>query len=138
MLYGWHITAEEEIGEGGAISIDGCTRSFDELAACGVNDTTFLNNRVARKGGAVAIASGSAKSYVEFQRCTVDSSTTGYKIEDDPQGEGGAFAMGTMSTLLLVGCTISKNYCGKKVARLCLAVYYTSYVDICVYISLAL
>lgn len=106
---------EEELGEGAAISFTVCTLSFDGLAACGANDTIFFNNNVARKGGAVAIASGPPASYVEFHRCTVENSTTGRPVEDDEQGEGGAFVVGSGSTLVLNDCLLVDNFCGKKV-----------------------
>lgn len=107
--------AEDELGEGAAISFTACTKSFDGLASCGVKDTMFFNNNVARKGGAVAIGSGLPASYVEFQRCTVYNSTTGKEIKDDPQGEGGAFAVGRGVTLVLKDCLLVDNVCGKKV-----------------------
>lgn len=109
------IYADEEIGEGAAIAFTVCSGSFDGLAECGVNDTIFFNNNVARKGGAVVIGSGPPTSYVEFQRCTVDNSTTGKLIEDDPQGEGGAFAVGQGSTVVLKDSLLVNNVCGKKV-----------------------
>lgn len=94
-----------------------CDRSFDGLAACGVNDTTFFGNHVARKGGAVVIASESVATYVEFHRCTMENSTVGIEIDDDPQGKGGAIAVGQQCTLLLANCTIANSYCGKKVRK---------------------
>lgn len=86
-----------------------------------MNDTTFRNNRVAKKGGAVAIGSGDGRSDVEFHRCTVDNSSTGKDIKDDPQGEGGGFSVGGGVTLLLSDCVVKNNHCGKKVA--CFVVY---------------
>ena len=109
---------EEEIGEGAAFSSTSCSQSFDGLSACGVNDTTFIYNAAARKGGAVAIATNDATTYVEFHRCTIHNSTTGSPIEDDPQGEGGAFALGDNTTLVLEDCMVTNNYCGKKVGIL--------------------
>ena len=107
---------EEEIGEGAAFSLTSCSQSFDGLSACGVNDTTFIYNAAARKGGAVAIATNDATTYVEFHRCFINASTTGLPIKDDPQGEGGAFALGDNTTLVLEDCMVTNNYCGKKVA----------------------
>lgn len=52
---------------------------------------------------------------MEFHGCTVDNSTTGEAIEDDPQGEGGAFSVATGTTLVLADCVLRNNYCGKKV-----------------------
>lgn len=92
-----------------------CTRSFDGLSACGVNDTRFFNNHVARQGGAVVVGSGLPTSHVEFHRCTVENSTAGMFIQDDPQGTGGAFAVGQRATLLLNGCLLVNNACGNKV-----------------------
>lgn len=96
------------------MSISECHQSFDGLAACGVNDTAFVNSRVAKKGGAVALGSGDGLN-VEFHRCTVDNSSTGQAFDDDPQGEGGAFSVGKGLTFLLSNCTLKNNYCGKKV-----------------------
>ena len=109
---------EEEIGEGAAFSLTSCSQSFDGLSACGVNDTTFIYNAAARKGGAVAIATNDATTYVEFHRCFINASTTGSPIKDDPQGEGGAFALGDNTTLVLEDCMVTNNYCGKKVGIL--------------------
>ena len=107
--------AEVEIGEGAALSFTNCVVSFDGLSTCGVNDTIFSYNHAGRKGGAVVIASGSSPSHVEFHRCTVANTTTGSYIEDDPQGEGGAFAVGEGIWLLIDDCIVSNNFCGKKV-----------------------
>lgn len=109
--------AEEEIGEGGAISLDGCTRSFDGLAACGVNYTSFVNNHVARKGGAVAIAGETYFSDVEFHGCMMENSTTGIDLKVDPQGEGGVFFVDKNTSLLLADCLITDSYSGKKVCE---------------------
>lgn len=108
---------EDSIGEGGGLSVIRCSRSFDNLTACGVNDTAFYRNSVGRKGGAVVIAGGDAYSKVEFHNCTVENSTTGMQTKDDPQGEGGAFTVGGRCSLLLADCIIANNYCGKKVRR---------------------
>ena len=106
---------EEELGEGAAFSLTACSQSFDGLSACGVNDTTFIYNTAARKGGAIALGSGSATSYVEFHRCIIHNSSSGWPIEDDPQGEGGAFVVGGDTILTLEDCLVTNNYCGKKV-----------------------
>lgn len=105
---------EEELGEGAALSLTGCTLSFDGLSACGANDTAFINNHAGRKGGALAVG-GSQPSYMEFHGCTFDNSSVGEAIEDDPQGEGGALSMGTGTTLVLSECAVTNSYCGKKV-----------------------
>ena len=110
---------EEEIGEGAAFSLASCSQSFDGLSACGVNDKTFIYNAAARRGGAVVIAgANNATTYVEFHRCFINASTTGSPIENDPQGEGGAFALGHKTTLVLEDCMVTNNYCGKKVGIL--------------------
>lgn len=83
-----------------------------------MNDTVFRNSRVAKKGGAVAIGSGDGRSEVEFHRCTVDNSSTGEAIKDDPQGEGGAFSVGGGVTLLMADSVVTRSYCGKKVLPL--------------------
>ena len=106
---------ETEIGEGAALSFTTCALSFDGQSSCEVTDTIIANSHVGRKGGAVAIGSGNAPSHVEFHRCTVANSTTGRQIEDDPQGEGGAFSVGRGITLVLSDCTLKGNYCGNKV-----------------------
>ena len=86
-----------------------------------MNDTTFLNSRVAKKGGAVAISKGDEpSSVVNFHRCTIDNSVTGDAVEDDIQGEGGAFSVGDGVTLLLSSCTLTNNYSGKKVGPICI------------------
>lgn len=98
-----------------------CTLSFDGLSACGANDTTFINNNVARKGGAVVIGSGDGgTSRVEMHGCTFDNSTTGSAIEDDPQGEGGAISVAQGTTLVLDDCLLINNFSGKKVRSLIL------------------
>lgn len=108
--------AEEPIGEGAGLSFTVCSLSFDGLSACGANDTILVNNNVARKGGAVVIGSGDGgASRVELHRCTVDNSTTGSAIEDDPQGEGGAFSVAQGTTLVLDDCLLINNCAGKKV-----------------------
>ena len=80
-----------------------------------MNDTTFIYNAAARKGGAIAVGSGNGPSYIEFHRCLIHNSTTGWPIKDDPQGEGGGFALGRGTTLVLQDCVVTDNYCGKKV-----------------------
>lgn len=90
-----------------------CIQSFDGLAPCSVNDTTFIGNGAAEQGGAVLIYSGESTSHVEFHRCTVDNSTTGGLIEDNSQEDGGAFSAGENTTLLLADCFITKNFAGK-------------------------
>ena len=106
---------EDDIGEGAALSFTTCVLSFDGLSSCGVNDTVLAKSHVGEKGGAVAIGAGDAPSRIEFHRCTVANTTTGSHIEDDPQGEGGAFAVGTALTLVLSDCVLTHNYCGSKV-----------------------
>ncbi|CAN0138387.1 unnamed protein product, partial [Pylaiella littoralis] len=109
-----NVIAEEEIGEGGAISLTSCPSSFDGLSACGANDTVFWYSTVARKGGAIVIGSGSFSSHIELHRCNIFNSTVGVEIKDGPQGEGGAIAVGQGISLLLADCVLTENYCGKK------------------------
>lgn len=97
------------------MAVTACTKSFDGLAACGVNDTMFVNNHVARQGGAVVIGSGPPTSYVEFHRCTVENSTTGNFTAGNPQGTGGAFAVDQGATLVMNDCLLVNNACGNKV-----------------------
>lgn len=61
------------------------------------------------------IWSKSAPSQVEFRRCTVDNTTTGEAIKDDPQGQGAGFAIGVHSTLVLTDSVFLNNFCGEKV-----------------------
>ncbi|CAN0330304.1 unnamed protein product [Ascophyllum nodosum] len=42
-------------------------------------------------------------------------------IEDDPQGEGGGFALGRGTTTILEDCVVTDNYCGKKGAAVTLS-----------------
>lgn len=67
------------------------------------------------------IGSGGFPSQVEFHRCTVANSTTGIDIEDDPQGEGGAFNVAVGTRLLLSDSLFIDNYSGKKVSDACYA-----------------
>lgn len=97
------------------MSFKECTKSFDGLAACGVNDTLFVNSHVGNKGGAVAVEDVSASTYIELHRCTVENATAGIALEEDPQGEGGGFSVGQGATLVLANCTLRNNTCGKKV-----------------------
>lgn len=106
---------EEAVGEGAALSFTGCTRSFDDQSYCEVNDTTFIYNSAARKGGAVVVGSGQGPSSIDFHRCQLENSTTGRAFQDDPQGEGGAIALGKGTTLVLEDCILKNNKCGKKV-----------------------
>lgn len=102
-------------GQGADVSFKGCTQSFDGLSTCGANDTFFVNSHVGDKGGAVTIQTWTTPSYIEFTRCTVDNSSAGLAIEDDPQGEGGAFSVVEGATLVLTDCVIRNNHCGSKV-----------------------
>ena len=105
----------EGIGEGAALSLTNCVLSFDGLASCGANDTVFANSHAGRKGGTASIITDTGPSQVEFHRCTVINSTTGAEIEDDPQGDGGAFAVNQGVTLVLSDCVLHNNHCGNKV-----------------------
>lgn len=111
-------SSEEPIGEGGGISLTGCTTSFDGLPGCEIRGTTFFGNAVAKKGGAVMTANGDGDdpSRVEFHSCVISNNTAGdWTLLDDPQGEGGAIVVGDMVTTLLAGCLAEKNWAGKKV-----------------------
>ena len=108
--------AEDEEGRGADVSFKECTKSFDGLAACGVNDTLFVNSHVGNKGGAVAIIEDdSASSYIELHRCTVENATAGTGLEEDPHGEGGGFSVGRGATLVLANCILRNNTSGRKV-----------------------
>ena len=54
-------------------------------------------------------------SLVELRRCTLEHSTTGEYIEDDPQGEGAAVHIGASTTLVVTESLFTRNVCGKKV-----------------------
>ncbi|CAM9180152.1 unnamed protein product, partial [Ascophyllum nodosum] len=45
-----NVESEEALGEGAGLSLTECTRSFDGLSSCGVNDTVFIYNAAAKKG----------------------------------------------------------------------------------------
>ena len=108
------------VGEGGAVAFTSCTQSFDDnLSPCSVNDTTFSDNTSGEKGGAITFGSGSNSRTIEFHRCLIASSITGAPIKDDPQGEGGAFALGQGTHLILEDCVVKNNTCGKKVWIVC-------------------
>ena len=127
----------EESGEGAALSFTTCVLSFDGLSRCGVNDTILVNSHVGKKGGAVAIGTGNATSYIEFHRCTVDNATAGRHIEDDPQGEGGAFIVGEALTLVLSHCVLKNNNCGSKVRlrRIVIRVYTNGFLGLVIWVS---
>lgn len=81
-----------------------------------IHDTTFSDNSVASKGGAVIVASGEDHSNVEFRRCVFSNNTAGSgALLDDPQGEGGAIVVGKKCSVLLADCLAEKNWAGKKV-----------------------
>ena len=106
---------DDALGEGAALSFLMCTRSFDGLSSCGVNDTVFIYNAAALKGAAVVVGSGDGPSFIEFHRCLIHNSTTGWPFEDDPQGDGGGFVLGKGTTTILEDCVVTDNYCGNKV-----------------------
>lgn len=97
------------------MSLSGCTRSFGGLAACGANDTVFVNSHAGVKGGAVAINPADEPSTVEFHRCMMDNCSAGNTTEEESHGEGGVFSVGEGATLGLVDCTLKNNHCGDKV-----------------------
>lgn len=97
-----------------------CTHSSNTPAAaasCEFRDTVFFDNSVAKKGGALAIASGDDdnRPTVELHGCVVRNNTAGKALSDDPQGEGGAIVVGGGCALLLSDCLLEKNWAGKKV-----------------------
>lgn len=98
------------------MSISMCDLSFDGQDGCTVNDTVFAYNHVARKGGAVNIATGPWPSRVKFHRCTVANNTAGENIEDDPQGEGGVLNVAPGNWLLLADSLFEDNNAGNKVS----------------------
>ncbi|CAM9574874.1 unnamed protein product, partial [Ectocarpus sp. 12 AP-2014] len=112
--------SEDAIGEGGAVALVACTHSSDTPAAaatsCEFRDTVFSGNSVAKKGGALAIASGDDdnRPTVELHGCVVRNNTAGKALSDDPQGEGGAIVVGGGCALLLSDCLLEKNWAGKK------------------------
>lgn len=110
-----HECAEDPKGQGAHLSFDECLGSFDGVGPCQVNDTVFFNSHAGNKGGAVSLSGGDRPWTVEFHRCSVENSSVGLGIEDDPQGEGGAFSVGDGVTLILFGCLLKDNSCGKKV-----------------------
>lgn len=101
-------------GRGADVSLSGCTRSFDGLAACGANDTVLVNSHVGYRGGAVTVG-GDGPSYVELHRCTVDNSSAGFSSEEESQGAGGAISVGEGDTFRLVDSTLTNNHCVEKV-----------------------
>eukprot|EP00904_Undaria_pinnatifida_P010819 jgi/Undpi1/6868/HiC_scaffold_21.g09344.m1 len=106
---------EDPTGQGADLALSGCDRSFDGLPACDVNDTIFVNSSVANKGGSVVISKESESSnVVKFHGCTVDNSSSGLLLDDDGQGDGGAFSVGSGVTLLLSNCTLKNNFSGDK------------------------
>ena len=115
---------ETPVGQGGALSFASCIQSFDNnLSPCSVSDTTFIGNNAAQKGGAVAVSSGKiSPTTIEFHRCLIINSTTGKYIEDDPQGEGGAFSLSEGLHLVLEDCVVANSTCGKKVCVLLLTI----------------
>lgn len=92
-----------------------CSHSFDSQAACGANDTLFVNGHAGRRGGAVTIEDESHPSRVEFHRCTVDSSSAGSATNDDSPGDGGAFSVVKGSTLVLADCVVKNSTSGTNV-----------------------
>lgn len=106
---------EDAIGEGGAISFSRCIYGFQNVGSCSVNTSTFMDNGAAAKGGAIQISGDTGASFVEFNRCLVSNNSAGTNIEDDPQGDGGAFSVGTGVSLLLEECVVQTSYAGNKV-----------------------
>lgn len=92
-----------------------CYRGFEGVGPCGVNDSTFFGNTVAREGGSVQLGDGSGHSHVEFTRCSMRSNSAGKYVNNDPQGDGGAISVGSDVTLVLVDSSVQDNYAGSKV-----------------------
>ena len=81
-----------------------------------MNDTVFMNGYAGNKGGAVSISDDDDDTWdLEFHRCWMENSSAGFGFEDNPQGEGGAFAVGEGVTLILSDCLFKGISCGKKV-----------------------
>ena len=106
---------EDPKGQGADLSLAECERSFDGTAACRVNDTVFMKGYAGNKGGAVSLSGGDDAWDLEFHRCWMESSSAGFGFEDDPQGEGGAFAVGEGVTLILSDCLLKGISSGNKV-----------------------
>lgn len=115
-----YYVAEDYIGEGADLSLTACRAAFDDptSGACYVNDSTFHNPFVAKKGATLHMGSGSGGSVVEVNRCLVINATCGVYIEDEPQGEGGAFSVGGGTTLIMQDTIVRNSTTGKKVCGL--------------------
>ncbi len=61
------------------------------------------------------IWSKSGPSQMEFHRCSAENNTAGEGFEDDPQGQGGVFAVGPGTTIVLADCLFQNNYAGDRV-----------------------
>lgn len=61
------------------------------------------------------IWSKSAPSLVEFNRCSAQTNNAGEGFQDDPQGQGGVFAVGPGTTIVLAGCLVENNVAGDRV-----------------------
>ena len=107
--------ADDPKGQGADLSLAECEGSFDGTAACVVNDTVFMKGYAGHTGGAVSLSGGDHSWDVEFHRCWVENSSAGFVYEDEPQGEGGAFAVGEGVTLLLTDCLLKGISCRNKV-----------------------
>lgn len=107
---------ETALGQGADLALSACMTGFDSIGGCTVNGSSFINSHTARKGGSVQLSNGRlGVSYVEFYGCYFMNVSTGANIEDDPQGEGGVFSVGTGNTLVLVDSVVVDGYAGKKV-----------------------
>lgn len=107
---------EDPIGQGGDLALSACTTGFDNMKGCTIHGSTFINSHTARKGGSVQVSNGvMGASYVEFNGCSFLNASAGSYIEDDPQGEGGVFSVGSGNTLVVVDTVVADAYAGKKV-----------------------
>jgi len=75
--------------------------------------TTFPTFRL--KGGAVIIWSKSGPSRMEFHRSFAGSNKAGEGFQDNPQGQGGVFAVGPGTTIVLTDSLFENNYAGDRV-----------------------
>lgn len=98
------------------MSLSLCTHGYLEQGNCSVGDTAFLGSSAASKGGTVQISGDKGSSVVEFAGCLVVNSSAGMGFDDDPQGDGGAFSVGTGVTLILANSTVWGGTAGNKVS----------------------
>lgn len=105
------------VGEGGALVLVGCQRDFDGEGPCHVNGSIFTVNHAAKSSGTVQVGNSNGPSYVELYGCAILNGTAGNSSVEGDQGEGGAFGVGTGSTLVLVDTTVRGCSAAKKVCK---------------------